>query len=279
MLIELLEKLQMKNSYTSYYLDSPLVWGRSFDFFDVEPDAPCRDTAVFFVHGGGWRAGTKGSFHSLMESFSERGYLTATTDYRLNARDAFEQLSDIRQSFDAFVEILQQRGRPLKIAVHGVSAGAHLASLLCCALPGECGEDVSQLKHPEIRPVSCVLQATPCDFLPYDWRIPVFWNTMQDIAGVPYDEDPAVYEKLSLKNYIREDNPVLFFMEAELEHLFPIDLTLEIARQHRKMGIPTQWKSYTRMEHGFFFELKRQMQKEAFEDFCSFLEGKLETVI
>lgn len=267
----------MKNSFTTFYHDSPLVLGRSFDFFDVTPGTELRNRAIFFVHGGGWRGGSKVNYHTLMDAYSQKGYLTATTDYRLNAPNAFEQLKDIRQSFDCFVEILMQKKRPLDIAVHGTSAGAHLASLLCCALPGECGEDVSCLKHPEVRPSACFVQATPYDFLPYDWRIPAFWNSMQDIAGIPYAEDPAPYEKLSLKNYIRKDNPVFFFMEAELEHLFPVDLTLEIARKHREMGIPSQWKNYSRMEHGFFFDLARPKQREAFEDTCLFLEGKLQT--
>lgn len=265
----------MKNSFYSYYLDSPFVTGRVFDIFDVSPGTEAKETALFFVHGGGWRAGARVNYHTLMEAFSEKGYITGTTDYRLDAANAFEQLSDIRESFDCFVQWLIERGRPCRIAVHGSSAGAHLASLLCCALPGECGEDISRLKHPEIRPVSAILQATPYDFLPYDWRIPRFWDSMQNIAGVPYARDPEVYEKLSLKNYIREDNPVLFFMEAEFEHLFPIDLNLEITREHRKMNIPSQWKVYHHMEHGFFFELTRQMQIEAFEDSCKFLEGTL----
>lgn len=265
----------MKNSYYSYYLDSPLVTGRVFDIFDVSPGVEAKDTAIFFIHGGSWRGGSRLNYHTLMDAFSERGYITATTDYRLKAKNAFEQLSDIRESFDCFVQYLIDRGRPCNISVHASSAGAHLASLLCCALPGECGEDISRLKHPEIRPVSAVLQSTPYDFLPYDWRIPDFWNVMQNIAGVPYEQAPEIYEKLSLKNYIREDNPPLFFMEGEFEHLFPIDLNMKIVQKHKEMNIPSRLKIYPQMEHGFFFELRRQMQIEAFEDNCKFLEGVL----
>jgi hypothetical protein len=31
------------------------------------------------------------------------------------------------------------------------------------------------------------------------------------------------------------------------------------------------------MEHGFFYELKRQMQLQAFDDICAFLQDRLET--
>lgn len=268
----------MKNKYYSYYLDEPIQYGRVFDVFEANEDAPARDIAIFFVHGGGWRHGNREGQHKLMDEFARRGYTCATTDYRLDAPDAFAQISDIREAFDVFVGMLMDKGieKP-RVAIYGSSAGAHLASLCACALPGELGEDISKLKHPEIRPCKLVVQATPYDFLEYEGIMPQFWATMQNIAGKPYAEDPERYEKLSLKNYIREDNPPIFFIEAEYEHLFDPRLNHKIAVRHREMNIATQWKVYERVEHGFFYELKRKMQLEAFEDFCLFLENKLET--
>ena len=59
-----------------------------------------------------------------------------------------------------FVNELRRMNRPLRIAVHGSSAGAHLASMLSFALPGQCGEDLpSDMEW--IQPESVTLQATP----------------------------------------------------------------------------------------------------------------------
>ena len=264
------------HSFKSYFLDKPLQKGRMFDLFEPAEGVPVRDVAIFFVHGGGWRSGSRTGFYEIMEAFGKLGYITCTTDYRLNVT-AFEQLSDIRESFDCFVQILKERGHSCRIAVHGSSAGAHLASLLCCARPGECGEDCSKLQYPEVRAEMAFLQATPHDFKTWEGMMPQFWSQMQGAAGKSYEEDPERYERLSLINFVREDNPRIFFIEAELEHLFPTELTLEIARKHREMNIASQWKVYTRVEHGFFYELKRKMQLEAFDDVCKFIEGKLET--
>ena len=263
----------MKHKFYSYYLDSPLVRGRVFDVF--EPEEFTKDVAVFWVHGGGWRTGSR-DFHEIMEKLSQRGYIVASTDYRLDAKDAFQQLSDIRASYDKFITILKEMGRPLNVAVYGVSAGAHLASLLLCAQPGQCGEE-NNLENEWVKPVMGLLQATPYDFLHWDNMQPSMWATMQGIAGAPYEEDPERYERLSLKNYINRENPPLFFMEAELENLFPSELTLKIARQHRAMGIKTHWKVFHGVEHGFFHALNRPSQWAALEDFCLFLDGKLET--
>ena len=261
--------------FQTYCLDYPPVKGRAFDVF--VPETVTKDTAMFFVHGGGWRTGGKEGFHPIMAAFRDQGYIVASAGYRLGAKTAFLQLQDIRESYDGFVSVLKQMNRPLKIAVYGVSAGAHLASLLIYANPGECGETV-KLENKWVKPYKAMLQATPCDFLYFDEMMPSMWNIMQEMAGIPYDQDPEPYERLSLKNYVREDNPPTFFIEAELETMFYSEHTLKIAKKHREMGIQTHWKVYHLMEHGFFYELRRKGQKDAFRDICLFLEDKLETL-
>ena len=261
--------------FKTYSLDYPPVKGRAFDVF--EPEEVTKDIALFFVHGGGWRTGGKEGFHPIMSAFRDQGYIVASAGYRLGAKTAFQQLQDIRESYDGFVTVLKQQNRPLKIAVYGVSAGAHLASLLIYAEPGECGES-AKLENQWVKPYKAMLQATPCDFLYFDEMMPSMWNIMQEMAGVPYDQDPEPYERLSMKNYVREDNPPTFFIEAELETMFYSEHTLKIAKKHREMGIQTHWKVYHLMEHGFFYELRRKGQKDAFRDICLFLEDKLETI-
>ena len=265
----------MKQQYQSYYLDSPLVKGRVFDVF--VPEEITKDVAVLFVHGGGWRFGTRESFHEIMEALNNRGFVAATTDYRLYAKDAFQQLSDIRAAYMRFVSVLKEMGRPTKIAVYGESAGSHLASLLLFAKPGECGEEID-FEGEWVAPTYGILHATPTSFYHWEGMMPASWERMQGIAGAPYDKDPERFDRLSLIRYVNQDNPPIFFVEAELEHLFVSKNTLAIANQHRTMGIESHWKVYPLMEHGFFYELKRKGQLEAFEDICLFLDGKLNTI-
>ena len=261
--------------FDTFYLDTPLIPGRALDIF--MPETCSREIAVFFVHGGGWRAGSRTHFHGIMEEFRRRGYITASADYRLDAPDAFEQVRDLREAYDLFVTFLKDLGRPLKIAVYGESAGAHLGSLLLCADPGEIGESC-RLDNPWVKPCKGILQATPMDFFHWEGMMPQFWNRMQNIAGAPYDQDPERYERLSLKNYLRKDNPPLFFMEAELENLFLSRHTLKAVEQHRAWGIASHWKVYELMEHGFFYELRRKQQFEALEDILRFLDDRLTTL-
>ena len=259
----------MRYSFNSYYLDAPLVKGRVFDVFFPEGDT--RPLALFFVHGGGWRAGSRQSFHKFMEIFSDMGYAVASTDYRLDARDAFVQLTDVREAYARFVALLRERGvKNPRVAVMGESAGAHLASLLSYTEPRECGEEYVS-EEPWVKPVLTVLAATPVDFCPFGEMLDSSRSMMESAAGVSYDECPEVYERLSLKNYIREDNPKTFFVEAELEHLFASSDTRAVCDMHNAMGIGSQWKVYPKMEHGFLYTLTREGQRAAFADICSFL--------
>ena len=264
----------MPFAYQSFYLDDPIVTGRALDIFT--PDECTKETALLIVHGGGWRAGGREKLHGIMHAFCRRGYIVASADYRLNAPSAFEQLADLREAYDLLVSRLKASQRPLKIAVYGESAGAHLGSLLVCAKPGEAGES-TRLDNAWVQPVQGIFQATPMDFLPWEGMMPAFWNQMQNIAGAPYDQDPERYRRLSLKSYWRPDNPPIFFLEAELEHLFLSRHTLAAVRQHRAWGIPSQWMLYPLSEHGFFYELRRPAQLQAFDDICAFLDGTLNT--
>lgn len=264
----------MRNLFQSYYLDSPLIPGRVFDVF--EPERIEKDVTLFFIHGGGWRAGSRTAYHKIMEKFNERGYLIASTDYRLNATDAFEQIQDVREAYDALVSLLKEKNRPLKIAVFGASAGAHLASMLSLATPNSCGE-ICHLKNEWVQPSFVMLQSTPVDLTPWEAMMPASKREIQSIVGASYENNPERYERLSPKNYVSKNNPPVFFMEAELEHMFLSSFTLDIAKKHREWGIESHWKIYEKMEHGFLFDLERKAQIQAFEDICLFIEGKLKT--
>ena len=260
--------------YKSFYLDNPIVIGRAIDIF--EPTKITKDTALFIVHGGGWRAGSRGGLHKIVWAFREKGYIVASTDYRLYAKDAFEQLTDIRATYDLFVSFLKKNNRPLKIAIYGESAGAHLASLLAYTEPNQLGEQ-NNLQNEWVKPECALLQSTPIDFCYREDINEIIWKDMQSIAGVNYQTNKQVYEKLSLKNHINNTNPRTFFMEAEIEDLFPGEHTRVVVDKHRQMGIDSQWKTYPQMEHGFFYELVREQQKVALEDACLFMDGKLKT--
>ena len=92
------------------------------------PDAP----VTVYVHGGGWRAGSKDDDAARIEGLAARGITVAAVDYRLVPDAVFpDPLHDVKGA----VRWLRAHGPSLGlrtdcIAVWGASAGAYLASLL-----------------------------------------------------------------------------------------------------------------------------------------------------
>jgi acetyl esterase/lipase len=269
----------MSYKFQSEYLDTEITGGRVFDVF--MPDAVTQDISIFIVHGGGWQGGSRGGYHNIMRAFNKHGFICASTDYRLmgpgGGVNIFDQITDIRHAYDSFLCFLAGNKRPKKIFTHGSSAGAHLAALLSFAKPGECGESLEykdyKYKTAWVSPVGTALQATPLRFEPWEDIFPHIWTDMQRIVGAPYDKAPEHYSKVAPINYISHDTCPVFFMHAEDEHMFPLDQTVEFAEKMKSLGRRAEYKVYTRAEHGFFYDVTRRQQKEAFADILSFIRG------
>lgn len=258
----------------TYFLDD-FPSSRVFDVF--EPEKITRDVVVFFVHGGGWTGGSRSTFYPMITELNKLGYLCASTDYRLvssgvnNTVTAFDQLADIRESYQEFIAIAEKKIASPRPVVFGSSAGAHLASLLVAALPGECGEK-ELTRTPWKKPVAGMFQSTPASFEPWEDIFPAVWGSMQLAVGAKYDDAPASFHALSLNCYIRPENPPMLFLEAGNEHMFPGEMTQEIVRQHQKWGIDSRWHKFDTAEHGFLYAVTRRPQKEAFSVIVKFLE-------
>lgn len=262
----------MTFSYKTLYLDKPIITDRGMDIF--LPENITQDISMVFVHGGGWRAGSRQQMHKIMEGFCDKGFICASFDYRLNV-DAFAQLTDLRHAYDYFVSFLKEQKRPLKIVTYGSSAGAHLNALMSIAFPGECGEELvfngMSLENDWIRPVGSMFQAVPMRFEPWEDIFPGSWECIKRATDVSWEEHPEVYRRLAPIEYISSETQPLSFLNASDEHMFPCRYTEQAAEILRSFGQKCSVKTYKNAEHGFFYDLKRPCQKEAFTDILKFI--------
>ncbi|MDZ4199125.1 MAG: alpha/beta hydrolase [Kiritimatiellia bacterium] len=267
----------MSFRFTSLYLDDPLETGRVMDLF--VPDRITQEVALFFVHGGGWAGGTRTIFHPIMRGFNRQGYLCASADYRLCGKGItlFDQLTDLRQAYDRFVTELLSMGRPLRIFTLGGSAGAHLNALMSLAEPGACGESLRYagkgLDHEWVRPIGLSLASSPARFEPWEDIFPGIWDSMQLAVGKPYSERPDLYERAAPIRYIDTRSSPVLFLHADDEYMFPLRYLVEFQQRMQALGRRCEIRRYSNAEHGFFYDLTRRQQKEAFADVLSFLDS------
>jgi acetyl esterase/lipase len=121
----------------------------------VAPSAGSGRPMVLLIHGGGWRHGLRNddSLRFTARVLAGQGYVAATASYRLTLAGVQNRFPAGVSDARCAVRWLRQNaaaygGDPNRIAVMGVSAGGHLASMLgtardesrlddgSCSLPG-----------------------------------------------------------------------------------------------------------------------------------------------
>lgn len=245
---------------------------RLLDLFIL--DKVTHAMSFFFIHGGGWHSGSRTGYHRIMRFLNREGYACGSADYNLKG-NILEQLRDIRHGYDLFCRILAEQGRPLRVVVHGTSAGAHLALLLAMAEPGECGEALDFEAYrldPSawIKPVGVAVQSAPVTL--EKGRNTGIEKSISRIVGVPYEEDPDAYRRVSPIAYVRPGTPPIFHQASDRENYFPVALFDEFAGKLRNKGCRVEQKIYA-AEHGFIYDIVRAEQREALSDMIAFAES------
>ena len=95
---------------------------------------------------------------------------------------------------------------------------------------------------------------------------------IEKVLNVPYGQNPAAYRQVSPETYIRPGVPPIFHLASDRETVFPVDESTAFLEKLRQMGCETRQKIFAG-EHGFFYDLVRPVQREAFKDIQDFLES------
>lgn len=101
---------------------------------DIHAPVGAKDLpVVFWIHGGGWQAGSKADVQLKPRLFTANGCVFVSTNYRLLPHvDMGTLIRDVARSLGwVHRNIAAHGGDPRRILVMGHSAGAQLAALLC----------------------------------------------------------------------------------------------------------------------------------------------------
>lgn len=153
-----------------------------------------RAPLVIFVHGGGWKRGSKDTASGPYKAphYTGEGYAYAAINYRLVPDNTVEeQAADVARSVKYLIDHAAQLGfDPSRIVLMGHSAGAHLVALV--------GSDEQYLRAAGLSFAS-VDGIIPIDGACYDVprQIKEGGNFMHDTYIQAFGEDPARQKALS----------------------------------------------------------------------------------
>jgi acetyl esterase/lipase len=193
---------------------------------------------VGWIHGGGWKGGSKENCPAL--SLTTKGYAVASINYRLSQHAVFPaQIEDCKAAVRWLRANAAKYGfDPNHIGVWGGSAGGHLVALLGTTggvkdLEGQ-GGNLDQSSR-----VQCVVDwFGPTDFAGWD---PDFnkavYAMITQLLGGPARENQEKARKASPVTYVSKDSAPLLIMHGDQDKLVPLSQSEALAEALKKVGV------------------------------------------
>lgn len=166
-----------------------------------------KHPVIVWIHGGGWKAGDKGSLQKKPKALVEMGFVLVSLNYRfMPAVTVKDMMGDLAKGMRWVREhVAEHRGDPERIVVMGHSAGAHLAALLCT--------DDRYLKAASV-PMNCLKGCVPLDVSAYDIpkRIQDVGDGISSTFKTVFGKDEASQRELSPVFHIAKDKHIPPFL-------------------------------------------------------------------
>lgn len=217
---------------------------------------------VVWIHGGGWRGGSKAGCGSAF--LVPHGYAAASVEYRFSQKAVFPaQIQDCQAAIRWLrVNAKKYNIDPDHIGVAGDSAGGHLVALLGTAGGANAFPPIGGNEN-----VSDRVQAV-CDYYgPTDFNTVMAqaaadkgvtniyaFNTPKDpyssLIGVHLGEDKAKGEAVSPVHYVSKDDPPFLILHGTADVHVPFAQSVELADALKNAGVEVTLQRFPGGGHG-----------------------------
>ncbi|MEP6673258.1 MAG: alpha/beta hydrolase [Chthoniobacter sp.] len=201
---------------------------------------------IVYVHGGGWRAGTKTEMP--LGLLLREGFAVASVDYRLSTQAVFPaQVHDIKAAI-RFLRA-QQSGLGIdaqRVVIAGSSASGHLAALVGVTngnkeLEGTVGRNLDQSS--DVQGIISLFGASNLLTIldqstehGREFRIPA----LQLLLGGQPTEKPDLAKLASPVEHIDAHDPPLLLLHGDADPQMPPEQSKELAAAYQKAGLPVK---------------------------------------
>ena len=224
-------------------LDLPYVTnGHRRQKLDLYLPAKPTGPLLVWIHGGGWRAGSKDNPPGL--AFVNGGVAVASLEYRFSQDAIFPaQIEDCKAAIRWLRAHAKEYGfDPKRVAVWGASAGGHLTALL--AVTGQVrdfdvGENLDQSSA-----VQCAVDLFgPADFPAYDPALPDPMVQRENpesvlalLLGGPLSKKMELARRASPVTWVTKDAAPMLIMQGSIDPLVPMDQSQRLADKLKAAG-------------------------------------------
>ncbi len=223
---------------------------------DLYLPAPNHEPLLVYIHGGGWREGSKAHVTGL-DQIVAQGFAVASVEYRFSQDAVFPaQIEDCKSAIRWLRAHAADYGYdPARIAAFGESAGGHLTALL--ATTGtirdfDKGENLEQSSA-----IQCGIDwFGPTDFPGFR---PPNGQSIQAVAGNsilaqlfggPPLEKLELAKRASPVTWVTKTTAPLYIMHGTKDPLVPLDQSTELADKMKEAGVDVTLEVIEGAGHG-----------------------------
>ncbi len=267
--------------YSKFYTDERLV-----DLFI--PDDIKSDKCIFFIHGGGFSAGKKDAWYPLARWFCEKGYVSASMEYRLAPGElagdnSFEegykryfpaQIEDVRLCMNFLKENASKYGYDKnKIIIAGSSAGAYLCGMLLTIKKDDLLGYTFEMNCLDTTPLGAVLYCPVMDIRYTDMTVYGTESKFnQNFMGKLIEGNEDLYQIASPVHRISGGEAPCLIIHAMNDKLVTqkaVDNLIQAFKQHKVQADVAYVEGAA---HGFGYNVKTPQQLYALEKMNEFVE-------
>lgn len=245
---------------------------------------------VIWIHGGGWKSGSRAPMPARVTDLCARGYAVASPDYRLTTVALWPaQIQDVKAAVRWLRENALSYGiDPDRFGVWGESAGAHLASLL-----GTSGgvssstvgnttvllEDGGDPLNPSSRVQAVVDWYGATDFLQMRFYPSSVGNhdasTSDEsrLMGAPIQQVPERVATANPITYVSQDDPPFLVMHGTIDKTNAFNQSQLLVDSLRVAGVPVTFRPVLNAGHGGSLFLQTAAIQPVWDFFDAVLGG------
>ncbi len=205
---------------------------------------------IVFIHGGGWQAGDKSDYTSVLPEFSKNmNCLAASMNYRMFGDNAHchDMLEDITSVLSFIKGQCEKIDVPVKkVILMGASAGGHLTLLY-------------SYKNYAISPIPiafCIGQCAPADFTDTSLFTPyvIDYNCLSKLTGEPvtaanFPTKTAALNAISPVYYVSQGVPPTIFCHGTLDELVPVSHAFRLQAALEAQGVDHRFFEFKHSGH------------------------------
>lgn len=203
-----------------------------------------KEAALIFLHGGGFRGGSKETLGPRIRGYLDRGYVAIAAQYRLTDEARWpSQLHDVKTCLRWTRTNASWLGvQPDRIAIAGFSAGAIL-SLLAAGTNGRTEYEGDGGNTGTSSEVNACLAYYPSDVIPRDLGT---GGTL-----LPQDAGDELYEAASPISYVSPNFPPTILFHGTADTTYAVDSSLRLLQALLEAKAPVEMHAFEGLPHIF----------------------------